>query len=125
MPKDGHWRILILRFSMRICRLGRTVLSPRTCGTISKALALMPFPEQKGAKKISGDTAELLAAVNERYGIYSAKKLEEMTHSEPPWQSARGNLSPEARCNKIVKKSGYAGLFRRVETPKWATTSIR
>jgi uncharacterized phage-associated protein len=69
------------------------------------------IPEQKVTRKVSGDAADLLDSVNERYGIYSAKRLEKMTHTERPWLMARGALPPEARCTEIVLKSDIKAFF--------------
>lgn len=66
---------------------------------------------QKITRKITGDHARLLSAVQERYGIYSAKKLEGMTHSEPPWIKARGGLPPNARCNTPLSVAGMKIYF--------------
>lgn len=69
------------------------------------------IPEQKVTRKVSGDAADLLDSVNERYGIYSAKRLEKMTHAEQPWMKARGALSPEARCTEVIPKGDMRAYF--------------
>lgn len=69
------------------------------------------IPEQKVTRKVTGDASDLLDSVNERYGIYSAKRLEKMTHAEQPWMTARGSLSPEARCSQIIPKCDMKAFF--------------
>ena len=39
-------------------------------------------------------TLEVLRAVYETYGGFSGEQLERLTHSETPWQEARGGLLP-------------------------------
>ena len=50
------------------------------------------------------DIGSFLRAVFDEYGQFSAKKLERMTHQEDPWKETRGNLPPEARCEKVIPK---------------------
>lgn len=61
-------------------------------------------------------------AVYDEYGQFGAKKLEEITHSEAPWKDTRGNLSPEARCEKRISKISirnfYAGRLGKKEIKK-------
>lgn len=45
---------------------------------------------------------EVLEEVMKTYGIFQAKYLETLTHSEEPWQEARGDLPLEARCDKPI-----------------------
>lgn len=45
---------------------------------------------------------EVLEEVMKTYGIYQAKYLEMLTHSEKPWIEARGDLPLEARCDKPI-----------------------
>jgi len=61
------------------------------------------LPRETG-QGVPEDIENYLEAVFEKYGQYSAKKLEKMTHSEEPWLDARGNLSPEAASNTNISK---------------------
>ncbi len=54
--------------------------------------------------KVTEEIAEILNEVKRVYGEKSAKTLEALTHSESPWIESRGDLPPEARCNKIIPK---------------------
>ncbi len=69
------------------------------------------LPVQKLTRRISPPHMSLLSAVNEKYGIFSAKKLEAMTHNEMPWIRARGNLSLHARCTNSIKQSDMKAFF--------------
>ncbi|MES2834249.1 MAG: type II toxin-antitoxin system antitoxin SocA domain-containing protein [Pseudomonadota bacterium] len=62
-------------------------------------------------RRVVGDDADLLAAVNEKYGVFSAKRLERMTHTESPWLNARGDLRPEARCANPISKADMKSFF--------------
>jgi uncharacterized phage-associated protein len=70
-----------------------------------------PLPQSKSKKKIDGQTTRLLESVNENYGIYTAKKLEKMTHKEAPWLEARGDNPPEARSNASISKKTMKKFF--------------
>jgi len=69
------------------------------------------IPPQKVSKKLGLMVEEFLEAVNEEYGGYTAKRLERMTHSEPPWRNARGNLAPDARCSNVISKKDMKEFF--------------
>ena len=47
---------------------------------------------------------DFLAEVAQEYFGCDAYKLEQMTHSEIPWQRARGNLPPDAVSTAMIKK---------------------
>ena len=62
----------------------------------------IPIPEE--CPNISKEYEEVLEEVMITYGIYQAKYLEMLTHSEKPWIEARGNLPLEARCDNVISK---------------------
>lgn len=63
------------------------------------------IPEQPCVRsKIPSDINDYLEAVYEEYGQFSAKRLEEMTHEELPWQQARRALPAEAASQTIIPK---------------------
>lgn len=70
------------------------------------------LPKQKLTEKFNSRAEKLLHAVNRKYGIYSAKQLERLTHSEPPWLKARGNLPPEAASNAVIERSDMKKYFK-------------
>lgn len=72
------------------------------------------IPAPKTVPKIKKKDAEHIREVVEVYGEYSAKHLERMTHSEPPWLAARGDLPPEARSNKTVSKDAMSTFYKKV-----------
>jgi uncharacterized phage-associated protein len=49
----------------------------------------IPIPEDFDPNKYDAQTKELLNEVYEVYGQYSAWKLRNMTHGEPPWLEAK------------------------------------
>ena len=57
----------------------------------------IPFPEEPDFSKIDQETKELLDEVYAVYGQFSAWKLRNMTHEEPPWKETfQGEtISPE------------------------------
>jgi len=52
----------------------------------SKAL---PIPDSIDFSKYNADTKDLLDEVYEVYGQYSAWKLMNLTHEEPPWRNTK------------------------------------
>lgn len=72
-----------------------------------------PLPVPEEYDEFDDDTEELLEAVLGAYGEYSGKLLEKMTHRETPWLKARGDLPPEAACNKKITKQSMKTYYKR------------
>ncbi len=70
------------------------------------------IPVQKLKDKFDGRAMAILRAVKDKYGIYTAKKLESMTHKERPWLEARGDLPELARCNNKISKGVMRDFFK-------------
>ena len=70
-----------------------------------------PLTLSKELVNFDEDTESVLIQVLESYGEASAKTLERMTHADEPWIIARGNSSPEARCNTVIKKGSIKNYF--------------
>jgi uncharacterized phage-associated protein len=77
---------------------------------------------EKITKRITGNASLLLEAVNDKYNVFSAKQLERMTHSEPPWMEARGGIPLEAKSDRPISKDTmekyFRGLFLRGKEAK-------
>ena len=73
------------------------------------------IPLQRLNKRVPTIHAGLLIAINERYGIYTAKKLEKMTHEETPWRRARGNLPVHERCTNVISLEDMKAYFQSVQ----------
>ncbi len=71
----------------------------------------LPPPEDE-LVDFSNDVQEVLIDVYNTYGGLHAKRLEELTHQEPPWLLARGKLSPEANSSSIVRKQHMAAYYK-------------
>lgn len=50
----------------------------------------------------STTTLRVLRAVYNTYSKFTGEKLEALTHSELPWQEARGNLKPYEPCENAI-----------------------
>lgn len=61
--------------------------------------------------EFDANTIAVLNQVLDVYGEFSAKTLERMTHADSPWIEARGDLSPEARCDTEISKDRIAEFF--------------
>lgn len=60
-----------------------------------------------------GEVEGFLTSVFREYGQFSAKKLEQMTHEEQPWQEARGNLPPEAASTVSISKLTMRNFYAK------------
>jgi len=64
-------------------------------------------------------TERFLEAIYDKYGQYGAKKLERLTHEHAPWKDTRGDLPPEARCEKVIQKSAMRDFYGHKIGKKW------
>ena len=48
------------------------------------------------------------------YGGFSGPQLELLTHREPPWLNARGNLAPNQPCTNIISKDSMRGYYKQL-----------
>ncbi len=53
---------------------------------------------------INSEQSDLIFSVLNKYGILSSFELEMLTHSEPPWLTARSDTLPHERCKTIISK---------------------
>lgn len=58
------------------------------------------------------EQAALLEEIAEVYGTFQAKQLENMTHSEAPWLTARGGLPPEAPSRSVISKESMRDYYK-------------
>jgi uncharacterized phage-associated protein len=72
----------------------------------------LPPPDE--APEFDDETTELLRDVLRSYGEHSARKLEELTHGEEPWQRARGNLPPEASSSAVIPKDHMRRFYQKL-----------
>ena len=65
------------------------------------------------------DTLEVLKAVYRTYSKLDGSQLESLTHSELPWQEARGNLAPYEICNNPISletmKQYYGEKYKQAQ----------
>lgn len=59
-------------------------------------------------------TQEFLGEVWDVYGQYTAKALEEMTHEEEPWLTARDGVSPIERSNQPISVDIMKSYYGKV-----------
>ena len=66
--------------------------------------------------EFSDNTLRVLRAVYNTYSKFTGEKLEVLTHSETPWQEARGDLKPYEPCvNEISFESMRSYYGKRLE----------
>lgn len=71
-------------------------------------------PEQMGEPTalLNGTIAKLVETVWHEYSRYTPAELVHMTHQEPPWKEARGDLPSDARCNNKLSLDTMTSFFR-------------
>ena len=62
------------------------------------------------------ETEDLLNEVFEIYNEHSANYLEDLTHSELPWQMARGELKPWERSNNIISLESMTTFYSKLNS---------
>lgn len=60
---------------------------------------------------LSTEQKETIAVVVDSLKDYPPYKLSEMTHQEEPWQIARGDLPPGAKCHNIITKESMEEYY--------------
>lgn len=76
-----------------------------------KAYQWRPLPPTEENLDVEPEISEILDLVYDLYGDFSAKTLEDMTHSDEPWIEARKGYAPEERCNEIISKPSIREYF--------------
>lgn len=76
----------------------------------------IPAPEDD--IDLKQDEIEHLEMIMDAYGDMSAKKLEHLTHNEDPWIEARGDLSPEERCNTAISHESMREFYKDIYDSK-------
>lgn len=71
----------------------------------------IPMPEDVDFGKYAPETRELLEEVNRMFGQYSAWKLRNMTHEEPPWADAHAKRIPNALISHGAMKEYFSTLI--------------
>lgn len=70
------------------------------------SLPIVPVPD------FNEDISDLLSNILSTYGKYSAKHLEDLTHSESPWIDARGDLPLEMRSSNVIPKESMKSFYQ-------------
>lgn len=73
--------------------------------------AALPRPDE--TVEMEEETESVLNEVWEAYGQYSAKRLEEITHSEDPWKNARArrDCAPSDRCDEVITREDMKAYY--------------
>lgn len=79
-----------------------------------------PIKRMKGnAPAFADDSIQVLKAVYKTYGHLTGGQLETLTHSEKPYQKARGNLAPYEPSNNIIStemmRQYYAEKYKQAQ----------
>ena len=69
---------------------------------------------QNRFRELSREERIAIELVVDSFGMYSGKALEEITHTETPWQEARAHCLPQGRSNVIISKESIRKYFSEV-----------
>ena len=73
----------------------------------------IPADDAKNTESLlSEDEDKFLHEVWRVYGALSAKRLEDLTHSEKPWIDARGDLAPAAKSDTEITQESMKTFYR-------------
>lgn len=70
--------------------------------------------------EIDKNVADYLEKLYRKYGRYSGKALEELTHSHEPWQKTRGELPLEAKCTDPIDKKLIRDFYAKRIGKSWS-----
>lgn len=62
----------------------------------------VPLVENFDDSVFTKDEIEVLEAVEQTYGLYDGKYLEELTHQELPWKNAREGVPDGTHCTNVI-----------------------
>lgn len=65
-------------------------------------------------KEFPKEIIDYLTDIWATFGIYDGKYLEEQTHKETPWITARKGYEPGEKCNVIITKESMKDYFKKV-----------
>lgn len=78
------------------------------------------IPPLDGEPDVDKNVAGYLDTIYEKYGKFSAKALERLTHEHEPWKLTRGDLPLEAKCTKAIDKNLIRDFYAKRINKQWA-----
>ncbi|WP_281636136.1 Panacea domain-containing protein [Flavobacterium marginilacus] len=81
-------------------------------------ISLNDIQDKEIATKLNESEISHINKVLEVYAPYSGVELEEMSHKEEPWISARKGYAPNQRCEEIIDEKLLGDYFRERTTRK-------
>ena len=76
-----------------------------------RGYAWNPITEAVQAPELPQEVEAHLREIMEVYGGYSAWDLERLTHAEAPWQTARGDLPPDAASTAVISEDEMGRFY--------------
>lgn len=68
-------------------------------------------PDRGSADNLTDEEREFVSEIWSTYRPYSAISLSDMTHEEPPWKDARGNIPREAPSSREITHQAMRDFF--------------
>jgi len=69
-------------------------------------------PSDWGCSKLDEVARAVVIEVQDVYGTYSARALEDMTHQDKPWVDARAGLDPSSHSRQEIPKENIRDHYR-------------
>ena len=104
---------------MRICKRGRMVPLLRQFGINTRRIGGGSLSLDDDAVLPDKKILPFLQLIWERYGQFSPKKLEQMTHNDGPWKDVRGGRPQEARCTDAIPKQRIRDYYAKKINKNW------
>jgi uncharacterized phage-associated protein len=103
----------LFRGRLEAWRHGPVVREAFSCFKDFKSDPIPPEEARDEGGLLPEDRA-LLQSIWLRYGRYAGWQLREMTHSEPPWRNARGDLPDQAKSDAEISDDQLAEYFGKL-----------
>lgn len=77
----------------------------------------IPVENVPTPSELTDEEKEFINSVWDRYKVFSAKGLSDMTHREKPWLKARGRLGPEDTCDNVISHASMKEFMLKGRPP--------
>lgn len=95
----------------------------RTVWDALKGIGKNPIQEIPNGDANKIDNPEVLDTLEEVWAVYgskTAKYLENLSHSEAPWRTARGNAEPLDACQTVISEEEMYSFYRQYDAAQAA-----
>lgn len=80
--------------------------------SLYSSVSFKDIREDFNPENLTEEERQLVNSVLDAYAGFSCTQLEEMTHTEQPWQEARKGYAPAARCEVEINQNTMQNFYR-------------